>query len=30
MVSVKRYQETRHVQEIIPSVIEPSFGKAFN
>lgn len=27
MVSVKRYQETRHVEEIIPSVIEPSFGK---
>lgn len=26
MVSVKRYQETRHVEEIIPSVIEPSFG----
>ncbi|XP_072396702.1 glycine--tRNA ligase [Diabrotica undecimpunctata] len=26
MVSVKRYQNTIHVEEIIPSVIEPSFG----
>jgi len=26
MVSVKRYQKTDHVEEIIPSVIEPSFG----
>jgi len=26
MVSVKRYQKTLHVEEIIPSVIEPSFG----
>lgn len=26
MVSVKRYQETRYVEEITPSVIEPSFG----
>jgi len=26
MVSVKRYQKTVHVEEIIPSVIEPSFG----
>jgi len=26
MVSVKRYQKTEHVEEIIPSVIEPSFG----
>ncbi|XP_050515936.1 glycine--tRNA ligase [Diabrotica virgifera virgifera] len=26
MVSVKRYQNTMHVEEIIPSVIEPSFG----
>lgn len=28
MVSVKRYQETRHVEEITPSVIEPSFGES--
>lgn len=27
MVSVKKYQKTTHVEEIIPSVIEPSFGK---
>lgn len=27
MVSVKKYQKTVHVEEIIPSVIEPSFGK---
>jgi len=26
MVSVKRYQKTVHVEELIPSVIEPSFG----
>ncbi|XP_056644958.1 glycine--tRNA ligase [Diorhabda sublineata] len=26
MVSVKKYQNTLHVEEIIPSVIEPSFG----
>jgi glycyl-tRNA synthetase len=26
MVSVKRYQKTVHVEEIIPSVVEPSFG----
>merc|ERR1712241_370101 len=26
MVAVKRYQKTVHVEEIIPSVIEPSFG----
>ncbi|XP_034935671.1 glycine--tRNA ligase isoform X2 [Chelonus insularis] len=26
MVIVKRYQKTVHVEEIIPSVIEPSFG----
>lgn len=26
MVAVKRYQKTLHVEEIIPSVIEPSFG----
>lgn len=26
MVSVKKYQKTIHVEEIIPSVIEPSFG----
>lgn len=26
MVSVKTYQKTVHVEEIIPSVIEPSFG----
>lgn len=26
MVSIKRYQKTIHVEEIIPSVIEPSFG----
>ncbi|CAG9767523.1 unnamed protein product [Ceutorhynchus assimilis] len=25
-VAVKRYQKTMHVEEIIPSVIEPSFG----
>ncbi|XP_050307037.1 glycine--tRNA ligase isoform X2 [Anthonomus grandis grandis] len=25
-ISVKRYQKTEHVEEIIPSVIEPSFG----
>lgn len=27
MVMVKKYQKTLHVEEIIPSVIEPSFGK---
>lgn len=27
MVEVKRYQKTVHVEEIIPSVIEPSFGQ---
>lgn len=26
MLSVKKYQKTLHVEEIIPSVIEPSFG----
>lgn len=26
MVTVKRYQKTVHVEEVIPSVIEPSFG----
>uniref|UniRef100_A0A8C3SXL8 Glycine--tRNA ligase n=1 Tax=Chelydra serpentina TaxID=8475 RepID=A0A8C3SXL8_CHESE len=26
MVSVKRFQKTLHVEEIIPNVIEPSFG----
>merc|ERR1719427_1834803 len=26
MVAVKRYQKTVHVEEIIPSVVEPSFG----
>merc|ERR1712029_156631 len=26
MISVKKYQKTFHVEEIIPSVIEPSFG----
>lgn len=26
MVTVKRYQKTVHVEEIIPSVVEPSFG----
>jgi glycyl-tRNA synthetase len=26
MIAVKRYQKTVHVEEIIPSVIEPSFG----
>lgn len=26
MVSVKKYQKTVHVEEITPSVIEPSFG----
>ncbi|KAG7212729.1 hypothetical protein KM043_012996 [Ampulex compressa] len=26
MVEIKRYQKTVHVEEIIPSVIEPSFG----
>ncbi|XP_069692065.1 glycine--tRNA ligase [Periplaneta americana] len=26
MVSVKRHQKTVHVEEIIPSVVEPSFG----
>ncbi|XP_012288740.1 glycine--tRNA ligase [Orussus abietinus] len=26
MVSIRRYQKTEHVEEIIPSVIEPSFG----
>ncbi|XP_053970973.1 glycine--tRNA ligase [Hylaeus volcanicus] len=26
MIQVKRYQKTVHVEEIIPSVIEPSFG----
>jgi len=26
MIGVKRYQKTVHVEEIIPSVIEPSFG----
>lgn len=27
VVSVKKYQKVLHVEEIIPSVIEPSFGK---
>jgi len=26
MVSVKRHQKTIHVEEIIPNVVEPSFG----
>ncbi|TNM96623.1 hypothetical protein fugu_016284 [Takifugu bimaculatus] len=26
MVSVKRFQKTMHVEEVIPNVIEPSFG----
>ncbi|MEJ1279460.1 glycyl-tRNA synthetase [Cricetulus griseus] len=26
MVSVKRFQKTLHVEEVVPSVIEPSFG----
>ena len=26
MVSIKRYQKTVHVEEFVPSVIEPSFG----
>ncbi|XP_076163425.1 glycine--tRNA ligase [Ptiloglossa arizonensis] len=26
MVQIKRYQKTVHIEEIIPSVIEPSFG----
>jgi len=26
MIVVKRYQKTLHVEEIIPNVIEPSFG----
>ncbi|EFN89098.1 Glycyl-tRNA synthetase [Harpegnathos saltator] len=26
MIEVKRYQKTVHVEEIVPSVIEPSFG----
>ena len=26
MISVKKHQKTFHVEEIIPSVIEPSFG----
>eukprot|EP00064_Thunnus_orientalis_P019897 superscaffoldBa00005194_g20028 len=26
MVSVKRFQKTLHVEEIVPNVIEPSFG----
>lgn len=26
MIKVKRYQKTVHVEEIVPSVIEPSFG----
>lgn len=26
MIEVKRYQKTVHVEEIIPSVVEPSFG----
>ncbi|KAG5900710.1 hypothetical protein JTB14_038228 [Gonioctena quinquepunctata] len=28
MLSVKEYQKTLHVEELIPSVIEPSFGVA--
>lgn len=27
MILVKKYQKTLHVEEITPSVIEPSFGK---
>lgn len=27
MIVIKRYQKTVHVEEIIPSVIEPSFGQ---
>jgi glycyl-tRNA synthetase (class II) len=26
MVSIKRHQKTIHVEEIIPNVVEPSFG----
>lgn len=26
MVSIKRYQKSIHVEEVIPSVVEPSFG----
>ena len=26
MISVKKYQKTFHVEEFIPSVVEPSFG----
>ena len=26
MIAVKRYQKTVHVEELIPSVIEPSMG----
>ena len=26
MVTIKRYQKTVHVEEFVPSVIEPSFG----
>lgn len=26
MITIKRYQNTMHVEEIVPSVIEPSFG----
>lgn len=28
-VSVKRYQNTIYVEDIIPNVIEPSFGKKY-
>lgn len=27
MIDVKRYKKTVHVEDVIPSVIEPSFGK---
>lgn len=26
LVEIKRYEKTLHVEEIVPSVIEPSFG----
>lgn len=29
MIEVKRYKKTVHVEDIIPSVIEPSFGKNY-
>lgn len=30
MISVKKYQKTVYVEEIIPSVIEPSFGEFYS